>query len=169
MRWCFVNFLQICFRNESQKYKTFDFDVSGLFSENNNNSKMIHSVPSPLLCDSPTSQGRGGYSKLVKRPSVDSGIHINCSQSSESSAQNQRSKNTKLPSGRDKLSRFVLKPTWMSAVHKLLYRFDRSMSLPLNSPQANQEDLDATESTTNLRKMDFALCKYMFYTVVFFR
>lgn len=68
---------------------------------------MIHSVPSPLLCDSPTSQGRGGYSKLVKRPSVDSGIHISCSQSSENSSQHhQRSKNIKLPSGRDKLSRY---------------------------------------------------------------
>lgn len=79
-----------------------------MFSENSN-SKMIHSVPSPLLCDSPTSQNRGGSnSKLVKRPSVDSGIHISCGHPSENSSPNQRSKNTKLPSGRDKLSRFAL-------------------------------------------------------------
>lgn len=94
-----------CFRNESQKYRNFDFDVSGLFYESS--SKMIHSVPSPLLCDSPTSQYRGGGNKLVKRPSVDSGIHISCSQSSENSSQTQRTKNTKLHSGRDKLSRLV--------------------------------------------------------------
>lgn len=100
--------MEECFRNESQKYKHFDFDVSGLFYENNSNSKMIHSVPSPLLCESPTSQNRSGSSKLVKRPSVDSGIYISCSQSSENSSHSQRSKNTKLPSGRDKLSRYVV-------------------------------------------------------------
>lgn len=93
-------------RNESQKYKNLDFDVSSLFFESNNN-KMIHSVPSPLLCDSPTGQIRGGNSKLVKRPSVDSGIHISCSVSSESS-QNQRPKSTKFASGKDKLSRFAV-------------------------------------------------------------
>lgn len=41
----------------------------------------------------------------------------------------------------------------------MFYRFDRSMSLPLNSPQANQDDSDIMEPIVNGRKMDFALCK----------
>lgn len=42
------------------------------------------------------------------------------------------------------------------------------MSLPLNSPQANSDDLDPIESALNGRKMDFALCKYSHVLKLFF-
>lgn len=101
------------FRSETHKYRTLNLDDicslnfdSTTFSSN----KMLYSSPSPLLCDSPTSQYRGGnlYQKLIKRPSVDSGIHISSGQSSDSLS-SLRSKNTKLTYGREipKLSRFV--------------------------------------------------------------
>lgn len=85
---------------------SFHFD-SNIIGGNIN--KMLHSVPSPLLCDSPTSHYRGSSSsKLIKRPSVDSGIHISCGQSSDSLS-SLRMKNTKLSCGREipKLSRSV--------------------------------------------------------------
>ncbi|XP_044272249.1 calmodulin-binding transcription activator 2 isoform X9 [Tribolium madens] len=108
-------------RSESQKYKMLNIDLD---SDN-----IIGSKPSPLLSDSSASTRGSNGQKLIKRPSIDSGIHMSCA-----SSESTKSKNSRLFSSR-------------------LSKFDRSMSLPL-STRENSFDSEPPESC---RRMDFAL------------
>ncbi|XP_044272246.1 calmodulin-binding transcription activator 2 isoform X6 [Tribolium madens] len=110
-------------RSESQKYKMLNIDLD---SDN-----IIGSKPSPLLSDSSASTRGSNGQKLIKRPSIDSGIHMSCA-----SSESTKSKNSRLFSSR-------------------LSKFDRSMSLPL-STRENSFDSEPPESC---RRMDFALCE----------
>ncbi|XP_064211128.1 calmodulin-binding transcription activator 2 isoform X3 [Tribolium castaneum] len=110
-------------RSESQKYKMLNIDLD---SDN-----IIGSKPSPLLSDSSASTRGSNGQKLIKRPSIDSGIHMSCG-----SSESTKSKNSRLFSSR-------------------LSKFDRSMSLPL-STRENSFDSEPPESG---RRMDFALCE----------
>ncbi|XP_063932843.1 calmodulin-binding transcription activator 2 isoform X6 [Zophobas morio] len=120
-------------RSESQKYKMLNIDLD---SDSNiiGSNKMLGSMPSPLLSDSSASTRGSNGQKLIKRPSIDSGIHMSCG--SESS--------------KSKSSRLFSSPRQS--------KFDRSMSLPLHSPLSTRDnsfDSESAESTG--RKMDFAL------------
>lgn len=42
------------------------------------NSKLLTSTPSPLLSDYSSSTRGSNGQKLIKRPSIDSGIHMSC-------------------------------------------------------------------------------------------
>ncbi|KAK7871664.1 hypothetical protein R5R35_009033 [Gryllus longicercus] len=155
-------------RSESQKYKALSMELNlNLTSDNvgatsgNSNRGSHSSSPSPVrsasgvvessnMLSNPISSLQA-HQPLTKRPSVDSGIHLGSVQSSDS-LPSLRSRSNKLPSGREtpKLS-----------------RFDRSMSLPLNSPLSGMDcSFDSTSSdardnllSSPIRRMDFALCE----------
>jgi hypothetical protein len=78
-------------RSESQKYKMLNIDLD---SDPNiiGSNKMLGSMPSPLLSDSSASTRGSNGQKLIKRPSIDSGIHMSCCSNSE----NSKSKNSRL-------------------------------------------------------------------------
>ncbi|XP_068082138.1 calmodulin-binding transcription activator 2 [Anabrus simplex] len=154
-------------RSESQKYKVLSVElhVNIPSSENSASSPMAtsshSSSPSPVrsvsgAIDSSNTLSNSvtvpqSHQRLVKRPSVDSGIHLASVQSSDS-LPTLRSRSSKMQSGREtpKLS-----------------RFDRSMSLPLNSPMSGMDcSYDGNSSDTRdmlrsspVRRMDFALCE----------
>ncbi|XP_023715789.1 calmodulin-binding transcription activator 2 isoform X4 [Cryptotermes secundus] len=162
-------------RNESQKYKVVSLELhvnipqSGEASNAGSNHSSLSSPVSSiqgvmdsnnvtvrLQNSSSTSvpqlqQHQPQHQRLTKRPSVDSGIHLGSVQSSDS-LPSLRSRANKLGSGREtpKLS-----------------RFDRSMSLPLNSPMSGVEssyDSGISEGrdvmrNSPVRRMDFALCE----------
>ncbi|XP_018574381.1 calmodulin-binding transcription activator 2 isoform X1 [Anoplophora glabripennis] len=120
-------------RSEANKYKILNLDL-----DSDPSNKMITSTPSPLLSDLSSSTRGSNGQKLIKRPSIDSGIHMSCGSTHESS----KPKSSKVYGVREtpKLS-----------------KFDRSMSLPLHStPKDNSFDGDSIESH---RRMDFALCE----------
>lgn len=126
-------------RSESQKFsRMLNLDFDSLSPDSNiiGSNKMLSSIPSPSYTEGHSNRGQ----RLIKRPSIDSGIHT-----STDSLSSLRSKN-KLSFGRE--------------IPKLS-RFDRSMSLPLNSP--NQENSSDMESLEIGNRKDFALCKYNFY------
>ncbi|KAG5895919.1 hypothetical protein JTB14_031823 [Gonioctena quinquepunctata] len=116
-------------RSEANKYKILNVDLDL------DSNKFIMSSPSPLLSDFSSSTRGSNGQKLIKRPSIDSGIHMSCGPAAES----YRPKSSKVHNVRElpKLS-----------------KFDRSMSLPLNSPSTKDNSLDGTDFH---RKMDFAL------------
>ncbi|KAG5895918.1 hypothetical protein JTB14_031823 [Gonioctena quinquepunctata] len=118
-------------RSEANKYKILNVDLDL------DSNKFIMSSPSPLLSDFSSSTRGSNGQKLIKRPSIDSGIHMSCGPAAES----YRPKSSKVHNVRElpKLS-----------------KFDRSMSLPLNSPSTKDNSLDGTDFH---RKMDFALCE----------
>lgn len=64
-------------RSESQKYRILNIDLD---SDSNiiGSNKMLGSMPSPLLSDSSASTRGSNGQKLIKRPSIDSGIHMSC-------------------------------------------------------------------------------------------
>ncbi|XP_057668641.1 calmodulin-binding transcription activator 2-like isoform X3 [Diorhabda carinulata] len=121
-------------RSEMNKFKILNVDL-----DSDVNSKLITSAPSPMLSDfSSSSRGCNGQ-KLIKRPSIDSGINMSCGPASE----NYRPKSTKMWNPRDtpKLS-----------------KFDRSMSLPLQTSCLKDNSFD-NESLDSHKKMDFVLCE----------
>ncbi|XP_060529808.1 calmodulin-binding transcription activator 1 isoform X4 [Cylas formicarius] len=121
-------------RSEYQKSKMLNIDIDA--------DKFLMSSPSPLLSDFPSSVRGSNGQKLIKRPSIDSGIHMSCGSASE----NIRPKSSKMSGTRETL--------------KLSNRNDRSMSLPIHSALSTREtsfDSDSSESVG--RKMDFALCE----------
>ncbi|KAL3270041.1 hypothetical protein HHI36_009097 [Cryptolaemus montrouzieri] len=62
-------------RSETYKHKMLNVDVDSDFSPEGYS--ILASSPSPLLSDYSSSTRSGGLShKLVKRPSIDSGIHM---------------------------------------------------------------------------------------------
>lgn len=76
-------------RSESQKYKMLNIDLD---SDSNiiGSNKMLGSMPSPLLSDSSASTRGSNGQKLIKRPSIDSGIHMSCGNSESSKSKNSR-------------------------------------------------------------------------------
>lgn len=68
-------------RSESHKYRMLNLDLD---SEYNiiNSSRMLSAMPSPLLSDSSSSTRGSNGQKLIKRPSIDSGIHMGCGMTS---------------------------------------------------------------------------------------
>ncbi|KAF5291164.1 hypothetical protein FQA39_LY14406 [Lamprigera yunnana] len=132
-------------RSESQKYKVLNLDMDSMTpSEQNLNSsnKSLHFLPSPLLSEVNVQSRHLGH-RLIKRPSIDSGINMSAVQSIDS-----------LPS-----LKFKSKSSFGNNLK--LSRFDRSMSLPLSSPLSNQDSSFDSENSDGLhgRKMDFALCE----------
>ncbi|XP_048524717.1 calmodulin-binding transcription activator 2-like isoform X1 [Dendroctonus ponderosae] len=122
-------------RNDySKKFLSIDLD-----QENNN--KYLTSSHSPLLSDLSSSTRGSSGQKLIKRPSIDSGIHMNCGSNLESSS---RPKSSKVGS-RDCIR---------------LSKIDRSMSLPLQSSLSTRDnsfESDILEAVG--RRTDFALCE----------
>ncbi|KAJ8940097.1 hypothetical protein NQ318_011479 [Aromia moschata] len=121
-------------RSEANKYKILNLDL-----DSDCGSKMITSTPSPLLSDFSSSTRGSNGQKLIKRPSIDSGIHMSCGPAMESI----RPKSSKVYNIRDMPK---------------LCKFDRSMSLPLNTSLAKEDSAD-NDSVDIHRKMDFALCE----------
>uniref|UniRef100_A0A1Y1N492 CG-1 domain-containing protein n=1 Tax=Photinus pyralis TaxID=7054 RepID=A0A1Y1N492_PHOPY len=129
-------------RSESQKYKILNLDVDSLTtSETHNSSSKSNFLPSTLLSEANV-QSRNFGSRLIKRPSIDSGINMNTVQSSDS-----------LPT----LKFRSVKTSYGN--NSKLTRFDRSMSLPLSSPLSNQDSSfdSETSDSSHARRMDFAL------------
>ncbi|XP_074029388.1 calmodulin-binding transcription activator isoform X5 [Leptinotarsa decemlineata] len=121
-------------RSEASKYKILNVDLDSDY-----NNKFIMSSPSPLLSDFSSSTRGSNGQKLIKRPSIDSGIHMSCGPAAES----YRPKSSKVYNVREtpKLS-----------------KCDRSMSLPLQSSIVRDSSTDG-DGTDFHRKMDFALCE----------
>ncbi|GFG34010.1 hypothetical protein Cfor_07539, partial [Coptotermes formosanus] len=156
-------------RSETQKYKLVSLELhvnipqsgeggSAAGSSNSSSSSPVGSSQGVLDSSGVTAQLQNNGStsvhqpqRLTKRPSVDSGIHLGSVQSSDS-LPSLRPRGNRLSGGREtpKLS-----------------RFDRSMSLPLNSPMSGvessyesglSEGRDVMRSSP-VRRMDFALCE----------
>ncbi|KRT86404.1 Ankyrin repeat-containing protein, partial [Oryctes borbonicus] len=125
-------------RSESQKYKILNLDLENLSSEGNTSgpNKFLSSSPTSLLADD---NQRNNAGRLTKRSSVDSGIYMAYGQVSDPSSMQ---KNKKTSKDTAKLS-----------------RFDRSMSLPLNSPNTNNAEasFEADQDAIPSRRMDIAL------------
>ncbi|KAJ8981100.1 hypothetical protein NQ317_005418 [Molorchus minor] len=119
-------------RSEANKYKILNLDL-----DSDCISKMLTSTPSPLLSDFSSSTRGSNGQKLIKRPSIDSGIHMSCGPMIESS----RPKSSKVYNIRD-----IPKAN----------KFDRSMSLPINPCSKDDIHNDVVDVH---RKMDFALCE----------
>ncbi|XP_050304910.1 calmodulin-binding transcription activator 1 isoform X3 [Anthonomus grandis grandis] len=122
-------------RNDCTKSKFLSIDLD---CENNN--KYLTSSPSPLLSDLSSSTRGSNGQKLIKRPSIDSGIHMSCGNSI--TLENTRPKSSKV----------------YSRESVRLSKIDRSMSLPLQSSLSTRDnsfESDILESSG--RKMDFAL------------
>lgn len=82
-----------------------NLDLEGFSSDNIiGSNKMLSAIPSPSLSDTSVSNQRGNSQRLVKRPSVDSGIHMSCGPLNENTS--QRTRSSKVPINRDKLSRY---------------------------------------------------------------
>ncbi|KAK4875873.1 hypothetical protein RN001_012295 [Aquatica leii] len=116
------------------------FDESNEQSLNSSN-KALNFLPSPLLSEANVQSRNPGH-RLIKRPSIDSGIHMTAVQSIDS-----------LPSLKFKSKTYCINNSKLS-------RFDRSMSLPLSSPLSNHDNSFDSEHSDgpHSRKMDFALC-----------
>lgn len=88
--------IKYIFRNEFNKSKFLSIDLD---SDNN---KYLTSSPSPLLSDLSSSTRGSNGQKLIKRPSIDSGIHMSCSHSTTTIENSTRPKSSKVTS-RDNL------------------------------------------------------------------
>ncbi|KAL1497599.1 hypothetical protein ABEB36_008531 [Hypothenemus hampei] len=109
--------------------------------QENNNKYLTTGSPSPLLSDLSSSTRGSCGQKLIKRPSIDSGIHMNCSTNTILD-NNSKSKSSK---SRDSIK---------------LSKIDRSMSLPLQSSFSTRDNsFDSDILEPNGRRMDFALCE----------
>ncbi|VEN53158.1 unnamed protein product [Callosobruchus maculatus] len=118
-------------RSEASKYKLLNLDLM----DSMDSGKLLSSTPSPLLSDfSASTRGAGGQ-KLVKRPSIDSGIHMSCATEFVSTIRPKSSK--------------------VFGVTPRLSKNDRSMSLPLHA-SISKDDCDSFEIH---KRMDFALCE----------
>ncbi|CAG9834991.1 unnamed protein product [Diabrotica balteata] len=119
-------------RSEVNRYKILNVDL-----DSDTNNKLITSAPSPMLSDFSSSTRGSNGQKLVKRPSIDSGINMSCGPAADS----YRPKSSKVFNSRDtpKLS-----------------KFDRSMSLPLQTSCLKDHSFD-NDSLDSHKKMDFAL------------
>lgn len=75
-------------RSEYHKYRmlNLDLDANNLDSNIIGSNKMLGSMPSPLLSDSSASTRGSNGQKLIKRPSIDSGIHMTACDRSENSS-----------------------------------------------------------------------------------
>ncbi|KAK9886085.1 hypothetical protein WA026_014870 [Henosepilachna vigintioctopunctata] len=113
-------------RSETHKYKMLNVDIDAEFPSDCGKTSGL--PPSPLLSD--YSSSTRSVDKLVKRPSVDSGIHL--------VGAYERPK----PS----------KPSYSKDTPKLS-KYDRSMSLPVSSPNFMDDMMDL-----NSKKMDFVFC-----------
>lgn len=83
-----------------------NLDLEGFSTDNIiGSNKMLSAIPSPSLSDTSASNQRGNSQRLVKRPSVDSGIHMSCGPLNETS---QRTRSSKVTINRDKLSRYKI-------------------------------------------------------------
>ncbi|XP_045473407.1 calmodulin-binding transcription activator 2 isoform X4 [Harmonia axyridis] len=119
-------------RSETNKYKMLNLDIESDSSLDCN--KIMGSSPSPMLSDySSSTRSNGSFQKLVKRPSIDSGINL--------TGIFEKPRQSKHAIARE-MSR--------------LSKYDRSMSLPLNN--ANDIFLD-DPTDPNGKKMDFVLCE----------
>ncbi|KAF5289535.1 hypothetical protein FQR65_LT11810 [Abscondita terminalis] len=130
-------------RTESQKYRVLNLDMDSMSPNEqslHSSNKTLNFLPSPLLSEANV---RNPGHRLIKRPSIDSGINMTAVQSIDS-----------LPS-----LKFKSRTTF--ANNPKLSRFDRSMSLPLSSPLSNHENSFDSEISdgSHSRKMDFALCE----------
>ncbi|CAH0555336.1 unnamed protein product [Brassicogethes aeneus] len=121
-------------RSEYNKYKILNLDLDS----DSSLGKMLTSTPSPLLSDSSASTRGHNGQKLIKRPSIDSGIHMSCGPATETT----RPKSSKMREA-----------TRLSNI----FRFDRSMSLPLHSPHSGRDHSFEDSLEGPGRKMDFAL------------
>uniref|UniRef100_A0A6P7FAA1 Calmodulin-binding transcription activator 2 isoform X7 n=1 Tax=Diabrotica virgifera virgifera TaxID=50390 RepID=A0A6P7FAA1_DIAVI len=121
-------------RSEVNRYKILNVDL-----DSDTNNKLITSAPSPMLSDFSSSTRGSNGQKLIKRPSIDSGINMSCGPAADS----YRPKSSKVFNSRDtpKLS-----------------KFDRSMSLPLQTSCLKDHSFD-NDSLDSHKKMDFALCE----------
>ncbi|CAG9862937.1 unnamed protein product [Phyllotreta striolata] len=119
-------------KNDVNKYKILNVDLDSDMSN-----KLITSAPSPLLSDFSSSTRGSNGQKLVKRPSIDSGINMSFGPASES----YRPKSSKVWNNRD--------------IPKLS-KSDRSMSLPLQTSCLKDNSYD-NENMESHKKMDFAL------------
>ncbi|KAK3913293.1 Calmodulin-binding transcription activator 1, partial [Frankliniella fusca] len=135
-------------RNEGQKNKNLELQVN------------IPVSPSPSLTnnnlDTPAdveqtdsrqvqSQKRGAH-HLIKRPSVDSGIHLSSGQSIQSSCDSLASLRS-------------LRSSRLGRDSSRISRFDRSMSLPLNSPKSGGDVFGSNGCNSPARRGDFSLCE----------
>ncbi|XP_059490019.1 calmodulin-binding transcription activator 1 isoform X4 [Neocloeon triangulifer] len=120
-------------RSEAQKYKALSLESNDTSPSNQDSSSRSSSSSSLSPAGSIASLHR-----LSKRPSVDSGIHLS---SSSFDPRNRKGSASNLGKDTPKLS-----------------RFDRSMSLPLNSHMMDHL-CDSSERSSPPRKMDFALCE----------
>lgn len=69
------NEIRSVFRSETSKYKILNLDIESDSSSDCN--KILGSSPSPMLSDySSSTRSNGGFQKLIKRPSIDSGINL---------------------------------------------------------------------------------------------
>lgn len=87
-----------------------NLDLEGFSSDSSNiigSNKMLSAIPSPSLSDTSALNQRGNNHRLVKRPSVDSGIHMSCGPPIESPT-SQRTRTSKVSNNRDKLSRYKI-------------------------------------------------------------
>ncbi|XP_066146181.1 calmodulin-binding transcription activator 2 isoform X2 [Euwallacea fornicatus] len=125
-------------RNEySKKFLSIDLD-------HENNNKFLTSSPSPLLSDLSSSTRGSNGQKLIKRPSIDSGIHMNCASSFAAVDASNRPKSSKIGSRES----------------SKLSKIDRSMSLPLQSSLSTRDNsFESDTLETSGRRMDFALCE----------
>ncbi|XP_072388644.1 calmodulin-binding transcription activator 2 isoform X3 [Diabrotica undecimpunctata] len=119
-------------RSEVNRYKILNVDL-----DSDTNNKLITSAPSPMLSDFSSSTRGSNGQKLIKRPSIDSGINMSCGPTADS----YRPKSSKVFNSRDtpKLS-----------------KFDRSMSLPLQTSCLKDHSFE-NDSLDSHKKMDFAL------------
>jgi len=161
------NFYNIfIFRSEAQKYKALSFELNdsagssnleGTFSSRSSCSSSPSPAGSLASLVGTDNMSNKGFHRLSKRPSVDSGIHLG---SSNFDPRNRKGSGSNLGKDTPKLSRYDFFRFYKLRVNFEISRFDRSMSLPLNSP-ANTMDSSCDSSARNSppRKMDFALCK----------
>ncbi|CAB3378064.1 Hypothetical predicted protein [Cloeon dipterum] len=129
-------------RSEAQKYKALSVELNDTTSNSDASpsSRQLSPAASVVSLVGTDSTSSKGFHRLSKRPSVDSGIHLG---SAASDSRYRKGSASNLGKDTPKLS-----------------RFDRSMSLPLNSPAHMMDNsCDGSERSSPPRKMDFALCE----------
>ncbi|XP_065353438.1 calmodulin-binding transcription activator 2 isoform X6 [Cloeon dipterum] len=129
-------------RSEAQKYKALSVELNDTTcnSDASPSSRQLSPAASVVSLVGTDSTSSKGFHRLSKRPSVDSGIHLG---SAASDSRYRKGSASNLGKDTPKLS-----------------RFDRSMSLPLNSPAHMMDNsCDGSERSSPPRKMDFALCE----------
>ncbi|XP_034241872.1 calmodulin-binding transcription activator 1 isoform X4 [Thrips palmi] len=133
-------------RSDGQKLKNLELQVNIPPSTSamlNNLEAATESEPGEIRQSQ--SLKRGSH-HLVKRPSVDSGINLGSVQSVQSSC--------------DSLSSLrSLRSNRFNRDNSRISRFDRSMSLPLNSPKSASDLFGSNGCNSPARKGDFSLCE----------